>query len=54
MHWKGTKVVTSGIICDNPKLLAAFEEKMLPSLPMTLPMRAVPSTQTFRRMRNVR
>ena len=24
--WKGTKVVTSGIICDNPKLLAAFEE----------------------------
>lgn len=25
-NWKGTKVVTSGIICDNPKLLAAFEE----------------------------
>ena len=24
--WKGVKVVTSGIICDNPKLLAAFEE----------------------------
>lgn len=24
--WKGTKVVTSGIICDNPALLAAFEE----------------------------
>ncbi len=24
--WKGTKVVTSGIICDNPKLLAIFEE----------------------------
>ncbi len=24
--WQGTKVVTSGIICDNPKLLAAFEE----------------------------
>ena len=24
--WKGSKVVTSGIICDNPKLLAAFEE----------------------------
>ena len=24
--WKGTKVVTSGIICDNPNLLAAFEE----------------------------
>ncbi len=24
--WKGTKVVTSGIICDNPSLLAAFEE----------------------------
>ena len=24
--WKGTKVVTSGIICDNPKLLEAFEE----------------------------
>lgn len=24
--WKGTKVVTSGIICDNPTLLAAFEE----------------------------
>ncbi|MFV0497248.1 MAG: (R)-2-hydroxyglutaryl-CoA dehydratase subunit beta [Candidatus Fimivivens sp.] len=25
-QWKGVKVVTSGIICDNPKLLAAFEE----------------------------
>lgn len=25
-NWKGTKVVTSGIICDNPKLLASFEE----------------------------
>lgn len=25
-EWKGTKIVTSGIICDNPKLLAAFEE----------------------------
>ena len=25
-EWKGTKVVTSGIICDNPKLLAAFDE----------------------------
>lgn len=25
-QWKGTKVVTSGIICDNPKLLAAFED----------------------------
>ena len=24
--WKGTKVVTSGIICDNPKLLEAFVE----------------------------
>ena len=24
--WKGTKVVTSGIICDNPNLLACFEE----------------------------
>ncbi len=24
--WQGTKVVTSGIICDNPALLAAFEE----------------------------
>ncbi|MBP3736106.1 MAG: 2-hydroxyacyl-CoA dehydratase [Lachnospiraceae bacterium] len=24
--WKGTKVVTSGIICDNPQLLAIFEE----------------------------
>lgn len=24
--WKGTKVVTSGIVCDNPKLLAIFEE----------------------------
>jgi len=24
--WKGVKVVTSGIICDNPKLLAVFEE----------------------------
>lgn len=24
--WKGTKVFTSGIICDNPSLLAAFEE----------------------------
>lgn len=24
--WQGTKVVTSGIICDNPTLLAAFEE----------------------------
>lgn len=25
-NWKGAKVVTSGIICDNPKLLAIFEE----------------------------
>ena len=25
-HWKGVKVVTSGIICDNPKLLQIFEE----------------------------
>lgn len=25
-QWKGVKVVTSGIICDNPKLLAIFEE----------------------------
>lgn len=25
-EWKGTKVVTSGIICDNPKLLDIFEE----------------------------
>ena len=25
-NWQGTKVVTSGIICDNPALLAAFEE----------------------------
>ena len=25
-NWKGVKVVTSGIICDNPKLLAIFEE----------------------------
>lgn len=24
--WQGTKVVTSGVICDNPALLAAFEE----------------------------
>lgn len=24
--WKGTKVVTSGIICDNPKLLEIFEK----------------------------
>lgn len=24
--WKGVKVVTSGIICDNPKLLTVFEE----------------------------
>lgn len=24
--WQGTKVVTSGIICDNPKLLQIFEE----------------------------
>ena len=24
--WKGVKVVTSGIICDNPKLLRIFEE----------------------------
>ena len=31
-----------------------LKRTMLPSLPMTLPMRAVPSTQTFRRMRNVR
>ncbi|MGN0983347.1 MAG: (R)-2-hydroxyglutaryl-CoA dehydratase subunit beta [Gemmiger sp.] len=25
-HWDGPRVVTSGIICDNPRLLAAFEE----------------------------
>ena len=28
-EWKGLKVVTSGIICDNPKLLAAFEENSI-------------------------
>lgn len=27
--WQGTKVVTSGIICDNPALLAAFEENSI-------------------------
>ena len=27
--WKGTKVVTSGIICDNPKLLEIFEENSI-------------------------
>lgn len=27
--WKGTKVVTSGIICDNPKLLEIFEENKI-------------------------
>lgn len=26
IEWKGTKVVTSGIICDNPALLAIFDE----------------------------
>lgn len=25
-QWKGVKIVTSGIICDNPKLLSIFEE----------------------------
>ena len=25
-QWKGKKIVTSGIICDNPKLLQIFEE----------------------------
>ena len=25
-HWSGTKIVTSGIICDNPRLLAALDE----------------------------
>lgn len=28
-NWKGTKVVTSGIICDNPKLLEIFEENKI-------------------------
>lgn len=28
-NWKGTKVVTSGIICDNPKLLEIFEENQI-------------------------
>ena len=27
--WEGTKVVTSGIICDNPKLLEIFEENKI-------------------------
>ena len=27
--WKGTKVVTSGIICDNPKLLQIFDENKI-------------------------
>ncbi|MCD8369794.1 MAG: 2-hydroxyacyl-CoA dehydratase family protein [Clostridiales bacterium] len=27
--WKGTKIVTSGIICDNPHLLAALEENQI-------------------------
>lgn len=27
--WKGTKVVTSGIICDNPKLLQIFDENQI-------------------------
>jgi len=25
-HWKGKKIVTSGIICDNPKLLQIFDD----------------------------
>ena len=25
-NWKGRKIVTSGIVCDNPQLLAIFEE----------------------------
>ena len=33
--WKGTKVVTSGIICDNPKLLEIFEENNMVSKPST-------------------
>ena len=28
-NWKGVKVVTSGIVCDNPKLLAIFEENKI-------------------------
>ena len=28
-EWEGTKVVTSGIICDNPKLLEIFEENKI-------------------------
>ena len=29
MEWKGTKVVTSGIICDNPALLGIFDENQI-------------------------
>ena len=28
-NWKGTKVVTSGIICDNPKLLQIFDDNKI-------------------------
>jgi benzoyl-CoA reductase/2-hydroxyglutaryl-CoA dehydratase subunit BcrC/BadD/HgdB len=28
-QWKGKKVVTSGIICDNPKLLQIFDENQI-------------------------
>ncbi len=40
------KVVTSGIICDNPKLLQSSKRTRLPS-PLTMwPRRAVPSVWT--------
>ena len=28
-NWKGKKVVTSGIICDNPKLLQIFDDNKI-------------------------
>ena len=28
-EWKGTKIVTSGIICDNPKLLQIFDDNKM-------------------------
>ena len=28
-QWKGRKVVTSGIICDNPKLLQIFDDNQI-------------------------
>lgn len=44
--WKGCKVVTSGIICDNPNLLQIFDDNKIAIVADAWLRRAVPSAWT--------